>query len=98
MTDQLLDLENDIDLDDTEIGKKYLFWLSGYPDNIFFSFSSTLENIGINHDCSLKNKTEVLVLSDPMEASHPKMGPLLVNKIMAHTIMWVATVSLHIIE
>jgi hypothetical protein len=100
MTDQLMDLENNIDLDDTEIGKKYLFWVPNAPDNAFLSFSSTLENIGImeKHDCLLKNKTEVLVLSDPTEANHASMGPILVSRIMAHTIMWVATASLHIID
>jgi hypothetical protein len=88
------------ELDDTDIGRMHLFWIMDSPDDHSFSFSSTLENIPIreSHDCSLKNKTKVLVLSDPTEAWHPWTGPILVTRILADKAMWVATVALHLIE
>jgi hypothetical protein len=94
MTIDNIDLDKEVDLEDTEIGRRFLFWNENYPDDKVFSFSSTLENIGIKHDCDLKNKTEVMALSDPTEAYHPAMGPILVTKILAHKIMWVVTNSL----
>jgi hypothetical protein len=96
MTEKLLDLENDLDLDDSEMGGRYLFWCQQYPDSEKFSFSSTLENIPYRekHDRSLKNKTEVLVLSDPTEAWHPMTGTILVSKIFFGSTMWIATSTL----
>src|SRR5271165_1371079 len=101
MTDTLLvdDIDNDIHLDDDdETGKFYLFWNPDGTDDRVYSFSSTLENIGISHDRSLKNKTKVLVLGEPIEAVHPIVGPLLVSKVMAHQIMFVGFMTLHVIE
>jgi hypothetical protein len=100
MDNQEIVLKTDIKLDDSDIGRSYLFWIKGRPDHEQFSFSSTLENIPYKekHDCSLKNKTEVLILSDPTESWHPLRGNFLVSKILAHKIMWVTTAWLHIID
>jgi hypothetical protein len=98
MTNKLLDLKNDLenDLDDSEVGRKYLFWRQDCPDDIVFVFTSTLENIGVidKYDRSLKNKTEVLVLSDPVEAVHLTLGPLLVSRIFFMKAMWISTRNL----
>ena len=100
MTQDLLDIEDDIDSDDSDVGKRYLFWRSDRPDEETFSFSSTLENIGVleKHDCSLKNKTEVLVLGDPTDANHLTLGPILVSRALAHKCMWLPTNCLVPIE
>lgn len=91
-----LKIDNEIDLEDDETGKMFLFWNPQDPIGIPYGFSSTLENIGhvLMHDCILKNKTEVLVLSEPIEAIHFKLGKLLVTRILADKIMWVGTNSL----
>jgi len=98
MTQKLIDrdIDQSIEIDDSEIGRTYLFWCKNFPDDATFGFSSTLENIGIveKHDCMLKNKTEVLVLSEPIEANHPQMGTILVSRIIAHTAMWVGSNAL----
>lgn len=78
---------------DTEAGKFFLF-VEGLEPEHEFQFSSTLEGIGINYDCRLKNFTRVLVLSDPISVESPRHGPLLVTQIMAHTIMWVRSASI----
>jgi len=100
MIDQLLDIEDDPELDEGEIGRKYLFWRPDQPDSAVFSFSSTLSNIGQldKHDRSLKNKTYVLVLSEPIEATHATRGPILVSKVLSNQIMWVATCTLIPVE
>jgi len=93
-------IETNSILDDSEIGKKFIFWYPNMPDGIPFGFASKLENIGIieKHDCELKNKTEVIAISDPTEANHATRGPILVTKVLAHTIMWVPTLSLHFVD
>jgi hypothetical protein len=84
-------------LDESEVGRRFVFWTPDFPEGTPLGFASKLENIGIveKHDCQLKNKTEVIALSEPTEAHHAIMGPLLVTKILAHTIMWVPTFALH---
>lgn len=81
---------------DTDIGREFYFWLSAYPEGYEFTFSSQLENIGDpgKHDVLLKNKTRVLVLSDPTEAYHPSRGNFLVAKVLAHTTVWLPINSL----
>ena len=100
MTLKQLDIDNDIDLDDSDIGRFYMFWNPDHPEGQMYSFSSTLENIGVlgKHDRWMKNKTKVLVLSDPVEAHHPTMGPILVSRVMADEAMWVGTYTLHLIN
>ena len=95
-----LDIKQDLDLQDDETGKFYLFWNKYDTDNQMYGFSSIFDNIGVleKHDCWLKNKTKVLVLSEPTEANHPKIGMILVSKIMANKIMWVGTNSLLLID
>lgn len=93
-------LEPEIISDDIETGKRFMFWTRDYPDGTPLGFSSKLENIGIVelHDQILKNKTEVIALSEPTEAIHHTRGPMLVTKIMAHAVMWVPTFALHFIK
>ena len=95
-----LDQDQESSIEDMETGKMFLFWNTEFPDHVSMKFSSTLENIGNvdKHDCELKNKTQVIALSEPTEAHHLTRGPMLVTKIMAHTIMWVSTWSLHEIK
>ena len=69
-----------------------------------FSFSTTLEKIGYEWDISLKNRTYVLVISEPVEINRPQYGGTIsVTKIQAnvaddyHTIIkefWVPTNTL----
>lgn len=100
MTTTTLDIDNDINIDDGDTGKFYLFWCQQDPEDKTYGFASKFEDIGhVNrHDCVLKNKTKVLVLSDPAEAIHPRLGPILVSKVMSDHIMWVGTAALHLIE
>ncbi len=93
-------VENDTFIDESEIGRRFLFWAKEFSDNEVLGFASKIENIGIveKHDCQLKNKTEVTALSEPTEARHATKGPLLVTKILAHEIMWVQTWALHEIK
>lgn len=93
-------VEKEPSLDESEIGRKFLFWAKEFPDNEVLGFASKIENIGIveKHDCRLRNKTEVIALSDPTEARHATKGPILVTKILAHEIMWVHTWALHEIK
>jgi hypothetical protein len=89
-------IDSEIRPSKTEIGKRYMFWNKGYPDTEKFGFSSTLENIGNveKHDRWLKNKTEVIIISDQMIANHMTMGAISVIHVMAHQTMWIATASL----
>jgi hypothetical protein len=93
-------IEENIDLEDSEVGKMFLFWNEFYPDFSILGFSSVIENIGVlgKHDRTLKNKTEVVVLSEPTEACHASLGPILVTKILAHDTMWVPTATLKYID
>ena len=90
-------IKTDYTLDESEIGRRFIFWTPDWPDGAPLGFASKLENIGIveKHDCQLKNKSEVIALSDPTEARHATKGPLLVTKILAHEVMWVPTFALH---
>lgn len=88
-TDTIIRQETDIY--NGSIGKRYLFWNRYHPDDQVFTFSSSIENIGIDHDRALKNKTIVLVLSEPEQAYHPKVGNLMVVKAMADKSMWLPT-------
>lgn len=90
-------IETDFTLDESEIGRKYLFRNESFPPGTPLGFSSTIENIGIveKHDCQLKNNTIVIALSDPTEAKHATRGPLLVTKVLSTQTMWVPTFMLH---
>lgn len=93
-------LDKRLSLEDSEIGRQFLFWEEHLPDDAVLGFASIIENIGIvdMHDRRLKNKTEVIALSDPVEAYHPTIGPMLVTKILAHDVMWVRTHALKFIK
>lgn len=84
----------------TNIGKTAVFLQSVDSPNKMYSFSSTLEKVGVEWDCSLQNNTAVLILSDPVEVHREKYGAISLTKIRAnvatdfHTIMqemWVRT-------
>jgi hypothetical protein len=100
MTNNLLEIDNSIDIDDSDCGKSYLFWRQDRSDDTIFSFSSVLENIGYleKHDRSLRNKTKVLVLGDPIEEYHKTMGLMNVSKILYNGIMYVSSHCLHPID
>lgn len=100
MTQELLDTDIDLDWEDSDIGRMYLFCRTDALPNDVLSFSSTLENVGQldKHDRSIKNNTKVMVISEPVEAHHPKHGTILVSRIIAHQIMWVGTVLLFPID
>jgi hypothetical protein len=95
-----LDLKPDYHIDDSEIGRRCLFWIRESPEGTPFGFASKFENIGHvdRHDCWLKNKTEVIVMSEPIEAVHPTLGKILVSKVVADKVMWVGTHALRFIE
>lgn len=93
-------VKDDSFIDESEIGRRFLFWAKEFADDEVLGFASKIENIGIveKHDCRLKNKTEVIALSEPTEARHATKGPILVTKILAHEVMWVHTWALHEIK
>lgn len=86
------------------IGKEVLFLMPAAADDQRFGYSSTLDKIGHELDVQLKNKTVVLVISEPVVIDVPKYGGMIsVTKIRAdisedyHTILmefWVPTVAL----
>lgn len=93
-----LTLDDDVELSNSNIGKRaYFIYPHEHPDRVF-TFSSTIENIGVNHDRLMKNHTEVTVLSDSEAAFHPNLGPLVVIKVMSTESMWVPITSLVIID
>jgi len=91
-------LDDDVELSNSDIGKRAYFLYTHESPNAWFTFSSTIENIGIQHDRQLKNHTEVMILSDKQPAHHPRFGPLTVIKIMSMDCMWVPVNSLVIIN
>jgi hypothetical protein len=87
--------------------RKALFSRPDGDDDQMFTFSSTLEKLGEEWDCSLKNNSLVLVISDPVNLVHTKYGRMTLIKIKAnmthdfHTIIgefWVPTIFLADIE
>jgi hypothetical protein len=88
----------------TLIGKKVLFFNTMGTENELFGFSTTLDKIGVELDVSLRNNTQVLILSEPLEINVPKYGGVIsVTKIRAdvatdyHAIIkefWVPTATL----
>jgi hypothetical protein len=80
------------------IGKRALFAHTITPNGKIYSFSSTIENIGIVFDRSLANYTEVIIFSDECAAYHPLFGHLYVMKVFHLDTMWIPNVSLHIID
>lgn len=97
MSDDII-LDDDVEVTNSNVGKRAYFIYPHLPPEQTFSFSSTIENIGINHDRQLKNHTEVTILSDGEPARHPLFGSLIVVKVMSMESMWVPIVSLVIID
>jgi hypothetical protein len=93
-----LTLDDDVELSSSNIGKRAYFIYPHEPPDRVFTFSSTIENIGIGHDRQMKNHTEVTIISDSESAFHPNMGPLVVIKVMSTESMWVPITSLVIID
>lgn len=69
-----------------------------------FSFSSSIEKIGIEWDVDIRNGSYVSIISDVISINHPKYGTLSLIKVKAdvatdfHTIIkefWVPTDYLH---
>jgi hypothetical protein len=88
-------------------GQKALFFNPNGEEDQSFNFSSTLEKVGVEWDCTLKNNSIVIVLSEPVEIDSPKYGNIWLTKIKAnmatdfHTIIgefWVPTITLVDIE
>lgn len=86
--------------------KARFFNPNGAADEVF-SFSSTLEKMGAEWDCSLKNNSIVIIISEPIQIDSPKYGKMWLTKIKAnmasdfHLIMgefWVPTITLVDIE
>lgn len=90
MTTTVLDKEIVMESDD-DIGGLYLFVVPGAPEHQVFRFSSRLEEIGLNWDRTLKNKTKVMVISGPEKIKHPTNGTMSVTKVMELQSMWVQT-------
>lgn len=89
------------------INKKALFFRYDGNDDQMFGFTSTLEKVGEEWDCEVKNKSIVIVMSDPVEMIHTKYGKMSLTKIKAnmapdfHIIVgefWVPTIFLTNIE
>jgi hypothetical protein len=76
----------------SNIGKRAAF-LNPYKDpERVFSFSSTLDKIGFDWDRQLKNNTNVIILSDPVELNREPYGVISVTKISAEgEEIWVRT-------
>lgn len=76
----------------SNIGKRGIFLFPDTELGKTFSLSSTLEKVGVEWDRKLKNNTEVVILSDPMEVKRKRYGTLSVVKISANDEeMWALT-------
>lgn len=82
----------------SNIGRKFIFLVPGYPNDRVFQHSSQLENIGISWDCTLKNNTEVIIVADAVELDLPKYGKIEVIKVMAAQAQWVRSENLFPVE
>jgi len=96
MSDLLFKTDNDIS--ELETGKYALFYNDYYSDDKVLKLSSSLKDIGKVFNCQIKNKTKVLILSEPIKANHDVFGPILVSKILADKIMFAATHHLFLIN
>lgn len=64
----------------------FLFYNKQYPEDRLFNLSSTIDNIGINYDCIVKNNTKIMLISDPINVETKDHGKFSVVKIMADNI------------
>ena len=94
----MLALERKPKIIPSNIGKEYLFYIAVFPDDKIFTFSSSICEIGITHDCELKNNTKVLVLSGSIAAYHPIFGELKVTRVMSDKVFWVNSWDLYPIK
>lgn len=78
----------------SNVGRKFIFLVPGRPNDEMFRHSSKLEDIGVNWDCTLKNNTEVIVVSDAVGLDIPKYGKIEVIKVMAAQAQWVRSENL----
>ena len=74
--------------EETKVGKAAIYFCAGKAPDQLFTLSSTLEGIGVNNDCFIKNNTGVTILSDVVQANHPLVGEIYVARIMSDKIMW----------
>ena|SRR5271154_4465129 len=88
-------------------GNKARFFRSDGEADQMFAFFSTLEKVGVEQDCKLRNDSIVVVISEPVEIESEKYGKISLIKIRAnmapdfHLIMgefWVPTITLVGIE
>lgn len=87
-------IRDDVDekLCDSHIGRRCMFIVLNESKDKIFRFSSTLEGIGNQWDTVLKNYTEVILLSEPIEiVSSFHCKNLNVSKVMGSHIVWVQT-------
>ena len=85
------------------VGRRAMFHVDNVPSDKVFNFCSTLEGIGKGWDCTQKNNTEVLILSEPVEIApleYVDIGipNLILTRVMAHAAMWVLTEQVVLIE
>jgi hypothetical protein len=74
------DLETEQQLSNSPIGKMFLFHRPDFQDGHPLSMSSQISQLGIVFDRTIKNKSLVMVLSDPEMAKHPAVGDVGVCK------------------
>lgn len=101
MTDIIDDIELDDELSNSPLGRKYLFWYKEYPIDKTFRFTSKIEDIPFpeKRNTVLKNKTEVLILSEPVLSLFPDGMQCQVVKVLAPclegmTNIWIPVISL----
>lgn len=97
MTD-VIDADDDIEVDHLNTGRRAYFIQPWSAPDAVLNFSSTIENIGIHFDRSLRNHTEVMIISEEADAFHPTVGPMRVIKVLHMDAMWIPIVSLVIIK
>ena len=83
----------------SNIAKFYIFYNDFGTKDQVFKFSNSINEIGLNNNCSMKNGSKILLLSDSKDANHPIIGPLKVNLVLSlnpidKQIMWIPSVSI----
>lgn len=93
-------IENiDLDIDlKSNFGKVVYFINDNFDKEQIFTFSSNIENVGVRHDCKLKNYSKVLIISDIKIGNHPTVGEIDVIKVFCMKSMWVPYELIKIME
>lgn len=84
----------------SKIGTQVLFFIPANSDDQVFQFSTTLDKIGYDLDAELKNRTRVVIISDPVDVKRKQYGVMSVTKVRTRMDkeLWLPTNTLVDIE